>query len=174
MTKQNKLSRREAIKILGTATGASLLANIPAKWSRPEVTGSPLPAFAQTSCIGVTLTLAAVENPDGDSISVVSIPGFGIDWTDPNEVVWDGNVGSYRRWYCQDFCLGFRVSLTGGTTNFASVKIDTLSLSSPLILNLVDGGASSFNVLIDMQTGDYDSSADFNLTLSAGICVYGV
>jgi len=49
MTDQNKLSRREAIKILGAATGASLLANIPAKWSRPQVTGSPLPAFAQTS-----------------------------------------------------------------------------------------------------------------------------
>jgi len=49
MTDQNKLSRREAIKILGAATGASLLANLPSKWSKPEITGSQLPAFAQTS-----------------------------------------------------------------------------------------------------------------------------
>ena len=50
MTETNKkLSRREAIKLLGTATGASLLANIPAKWSKPELTGGVLPAHAQIS-----------------------------------------------------------------------------------------------------------------------------
>jgi len=49
MANQNKLSRREAIKLLGAATGASLLASLPTKWSKPEVTGSALPAHAQTS-----------------------------------------------------------------------------------------------------------------------------
>ena len=49
MTKQSKLSRREAIKILGAAAGASVLANIPAKWSTPQLTKGVLPAHAQTS-----------------------------------------------------------------------------------------------------------------------------
>ena len=51
MTKQTKLSRREAIKVLGAAAGASLLANIPAKWSKPELSGGFVPAHAQTSTI---------------------------------------------------------------------------------------------------------------------------
>ena len=66
MTNKNKLSRREAIKILGTATGASLLANIPAKWSRPEVTGSPLPAFAQTSGNRFIASCADFNDPPHD------------------------------------------------------------------------------------------------------------
>lgn len=45
----NKISRREAIKLLGAAAGASVLANLPSKWSKPELTGSTLPAHAQTS-----------------------------------------------------------------------------------------------------------------------------
>jgi len=49
MTNQKKISRRDAIKVLGAATGASLLANLPAKWSKPELTGAVLPAHAQTS-----------------------------------------------------------------------------------------------------------------------------
>ena len=49
MKDQKKLSRREAIKLLGTATGASLLANLPSKWSRPELSGGFIPAHAQTS-----------------------------------------------------------------------------------------------------------------------------
>jgi hypothetical protein len=43
------LSRRDAIKLLGAATGATLLANLPSKWSTPELTSGVLPAHAQTS-----------------------------------------------------------------------------------------------------------------------------
>jgi len=49
MTNQKKITRREAIKILGATAGASLLANIPAKWSTPQLTKGVLPAHAQTS-----------------------------------------------------------------------------------------------------------------------------
>jgi len=73
MTDQNKLSRREAIKILGAATGASLLANLPSKWSRPEVTGSPLPAFAQTTCPGWTISVEWSSDVDVDLILIVPI-----------------------------------------------------------------------------------------------------
>jgi hypothetical protein len=47
MTK--KLSRRDAIKLLGAATGATLLANLPSKWSKPSLASGVLPAHAQTS-----------------------------------------------------------------------------------------------------------------------------
>lgn len=47
MTK--KISRRDAIKLLGAVTGASLLANLPSKWSTPELVSGVLPAHAQTS-----------------------------------------------------------------------------------------------------------------------------
>ncbi len=44
-----KISRRDAIKVLGAAAGASLLANLPSKWSKPELAAGVLPAHAQTS-----------------------------------------------------------------------------------------------------------------------------
>jgi len=46
---QDKLTRRDALKILGAAAGASVLANLPSKWSTPELTSGVLPAHAQTS-----------------------------------------------------------------------------------------------------------------------------
>ena len=51
MTQQSskKLSRRDALKLLGAATGAAALANLPSKWSTPELSRGVLPAHAQTS-----------------------------------------------------------------------------------------------------------------------------
>ncbi len=53
--KTKKLSRRDAIKLLGAAAGASMLANLPSKWSTPELTSGVLPAHAQTSTVLATL-----------------------------------------------------------------------------------------------------------------------
>lgn len=50
-----KLSRRDAIKLLGAATGATLLANLPSNWSKPELVSGVLPAHAQTSSLGLTI-----------------------------------------------------------------------------------------------------------------------
>jgi len=47
---EKKLSRREAIKLLGAAAGASVLADLPRKWSKPSLKGGVLSAHAQTSC----------------------------------------------------------------------------------------------------------------------------
>ena len=44
-----KISRRDAIKLLGAVTGATVLANLPSKWSTPEIAKGVLPAHAQTS-----------------------------------------------------------------------------------------------------------------------------
>ena len=60
MTENKKLNRREALKLLGAAAGASLLAGLPAKWSKPSVSGGTLPAHAQIS--GLTI-LSGIFDP---------------------------------------------------------------------------------------------------------------
>jgi hypothetical protein len=44
-----KISRRDAMKLLGAAAGASVLANLPTKWQTPQLAAGVLPAHAQTS-----------------------------------------------------------------------------------------------------------------------------
>jgi hypothetical protein len=51
-----EISRRDAIKILAAVVGATTLANIPDKWSKPGMEVGVLPAHAQTS---LSHTLAA-------------------------------------------------------------------------------------------------------------------
>jgi len=59
---QKKLSRRDAIKLLSAATGAAMLANLPSKWSTPELASGVLPAHAQTS--GIVFTGLCGELPN--------------------------------------------------------------------------------------------------------------
>jgi len=71
MTNKN-LSRRDAIKLISAATSASMLANLPAKWSKPELAGSIIPAHAQTSgCAPGTLSLL---------IEFLTVSGSGWDY----------------------------------------------------------------------------------------------
>ena len=51
-----KISRRDALKILMAAGGATALANVPGKWVAPGLSVGALPAHAQTSG-GHTLTI---------------------------------------------------------------------------------------------------------------------
>ena len=64
MTEENKknLSRRDALKFLGAAAGATVLANLPANWSTPELVAGVLPAHAQTSNILHDVTCNADES----------------------------------------------------------------------------------------------------------------
>lgn len=52
-SKPNKISRRDAIKILTAAAGAAALANLPSQWSKPGLEVGVLPAHAQTSVLRV-------------------------------------------------------------------------------------------------------------------------
>lgn len=63
MTNQNKLSRRETIKLLGAAAGAGVLANLPSKWSKPSISSGVLPAFAQTSELTVLAPCGFYNEP---------------------------------------------------------------------------------------------------------------
>lgn len=66
MTKrgQTKISRRDAIKILAAAVGATTVANLPPEWSRPDLEVGALPAHAQTSI--VTTLLAGPDTDTGE------------------------------------------------------------------------------------------------------------
>ena len=58
----NGLSRRDALKLLGAAAGASVLANLPSRWSTPQLTAGVLPAHAQTSeCWGLIFEVLYVQ-----------------------------------------------------------------------------------------------------------------
>jgi hypothetical protein len=57
-----KLSRRDALKILAAAAGATTLANLPPQWSKPGIAVGVLPAHAQTSVVHVKHTLDCDDN----------------------------------------------------------------------------------------------------------------
>jgi hypothetical protein len=57
---QKIISRRDAIKVLAAAAGATALANLPGKWDTPDLEIGVLPAHAQTS--GGIYTLAAGQS----------------------------------------------------------------------------------------------------------------
>jgi hypothetical protein len=94
--KNKKISRRDAMKVLGAAAGATLLANLPSKWSKPELTNGVLPAHAQTSGILLTFTnigfiSGLVKSGDSTKVSApLGAPGCafdGIHWVEISEQI---------------------------------------------------------------------------------------
>ena len=142
MKNQKKLSRREAIKLLGAGAGASLLANLPSKWSKPELTGGTMPAFAQTSCNSVFLEIVSTDG---------TFFGSGVFGPSPDEISGDGAAGSTLTWYCQSGCLFFIFDLNSGTTG--QVRITTMA--GTFIENYPP---SLRDIVIELDTGAYDSS----------------
>jgi hypothetical protein len=71
---QKNLSRRDAMKILAAAAGATALANIPNKWSKPGLEVGVLPAHAQTSIIAPAIPHTLVCDPDAGIINNVEQP----------------------------------------------------------------------------------------------------
>lgn len=65
MTAQ-KLSRREALKLLAAATGAAALSTLPPAWSKPALQVGVLPAHAQTSLLHILSTFFFPEEVDPD------------------------------------------------------------------------------------------------------------
>lgn len=74
--KSPKLSRREALKLIGTISGASFLTKLPSKWNRPLLVGSTLPVHAQTSgyefilCEGSDTLSTNPSGPTGGTVTV--------------------------------------------------------------------------------------------------------
>jgi hypothetical protein len=69
---EKKISRRDAMKMLGVAVGAAALSTLPSKWNTPELVAGVLPAHARQSggpvCAPIVRT-AIVGFLDGDSIT---------------------------------------------------------------------------------------------------------
>ena len=156
MTDQQKLSRRDAIKILGAAAGASLMVNLPSKWSHPEVFSGIIPAHAQTSnCLTVHLE---VLSADGE---------FGIDFYEPPVLPWsgmgDGGPGSTLTWTCQTGCLGFTLFLDTATKGKIQITINSQTFTLDF-----NGKNPYHNILIDLDSGEYD--IDYENQDGAGSC----
>ena len=66
-SRQSKVSRRDAMKILAAALGAAAVANLPSEWSKPGFEVGVLPAHAQTS----TGLLAGPDTDTGECHSDV-------------------------------------------------------------------------------------------------------
>lgn len=61
---KDKISRRDALKIIAAATGAAALSNIPSRWLSPKLAAGTLPAHAATSTL---LELVCDADQDIDS-----------------------------------------------------------------------------------------------------------
>lgn len=74
-----KTSRREAMKILAAAGGATALANLPSKWTKPILDAGVLPAHAQTSVVagvtcGADASFAATDVSTVITASITLVP----------------------------------------------------------------------------------------------------
>jgi len=101
-----KLSRRDAIKLLGAAAGASVLANLPTKWSKPSLASGVLPAHAQTTCQAVFVECTKVELFDPKINDGGAIVWQGPLWDDIYIAGYGKHfVGSWVLWNCREACL---------------------------------------------------------------------
>lgn len=118
-----KISRRDAIKLLGAALGATALANLPKKWNKPELAGGIMPAHAQTSqpLVLPTVLTQSIVDPNGI--------GFPPHATFTGEVTDEGSAPVTVRgfeWSANSNMipvLGSVVSAGGGAGVFSSANI---------------------------------------------------
>ena len=158
--KNNKnINRRDAIKLLGAAAGASALANLPAKWSKPELAGGALPAHAQTSGCPAGSSTLLVEVLAfssgiivGSGFSCGAIPNIFVDSVDFPK------AGTSTFLDCNSECIYFGFNVTGGTTatirfTLNGTVLDTFDLAvsgTPNVFITVDGatGVHGFNEVV--------------------------
>jgi len=159
---KNKLSRRDAIKLLGAAAGASVLANLPSKWSKPSLAGGVLPAHAQTSCFTLVERISFTGSESNNGIFYLSGGVFlAPDAFTPNP----GGPGySNLRWNCQAGCATFEVAVNPGANATMTAQVTTAS--AQFTLQVASKGKSFYIVLVDLATGEY--ALDFVGT--AGSC----
>ena len=154
MTEEKKLSRRDAIKLIGATAGASALANIPSKWSKPTLAGGMIPAHAQTS--GCSLPnfsmLVKFHEVNGTGIS----SGFGAlgDANYSNNLIQTSGVETttgYTIFFpCYDGCVGFGFDVESPTT--ATVQV---TINGVVVAYWVDITNDYHFVEFDGTTGNY-------------------
>ena len=78
---QLKVSRRDAVKILAAAVGATALSNLPGKWTKPSLDVGILPAHALTS---------------GSKYNYIITP----EWNGAHELIRGGKCDVYCGYFC--------------------------------------------------------------------------
>ena len=164
-TKNKKLSRRDAIKLLGATAGATVLANLPSKWSKPEIVSGVLPAHAQStgtpvlpSVTTVSITYVSDLNIpfDGNITSDGGAPiiAHGFVWSDSNSnptladnviALGAGAVGSYQSVQTAGvfppvaLIYGRAYATNSAGTSYGVVMSDTVCLVEGTLVTLADG-----------------------------------
>ncbi|MBN1371944.1 MAG: twin-arginine translocation signal domain-containing protein [Anaerolineaceae bacterium] len=138
MTKQpNKnLSRRDAMKILAAAAGATVLANIPSRWSKPGLEAGVLPVHAQTSVTPEPTRPSEPHTLPADGIQIES-------FCYPTDMINSVTISPADA----GILLNYSISTTGGTVN----------ITAPAALNgsvMTDAtGTASLTITADDITG---------------------
>jgi hypothetical protein len=157
---KKKLSRRDALKILGAATGAAVFANLPAKWTAPKLISGVLPAHAQTSivepiepepnCTDFAVRVEVISQ-------VTNFPTLSVEQGPaPDQSTFPGGVGTFAIWDCQTGCLQLRVGIGPSLDSSATLEITTLADTFQVS---VEGlFVNTARVLINMETGEYSTN----------------
>lgn len=143
-----RLSRRDALKLIGAATGAAVLANLPSKWVKPELVSGVLPAHAQTSggC------------PAGSSSLLVYIVGPGVSIQSTGSFAQSGNFASGFTAFadCQTGCIGFWVT----TSANANVQV-RFTVNGVVVFDQTYNNNTIHSVMVDGATGAYGLDGNF-------------
>ena len=149
-----QLSRRDALKLLGAAAGASVLANLPSKWSTPALTAGVLPAHAQTSgCTDSALVFQVIAsegtleheyspNPDSDSGGPLT-------------------EGYQATWACGDRCVAVAVGAgpgESGTLRFTVMNGVPFDVPLPAV--------SIYWIYLNAGTGVYNTGTTLPVTVA--------
>jgi hypothetical protein len=159
-----KLSRRDALKVLGAAAGATALANLPAKWTTPELKAGVLPAHARSSCnctdpaLVVTVVSGTPSEFDIPSHSwVARSPGFSVQYG------CDGNDEQ-----CSP-CVGCVISLWA-VIGTAQLHVDIPMLGTSFGQPLAE--AEGWAILLDVNACTYDAGDPISPGLSTPNCSF--
>ena len=147
---EKKLSRRDAMKLLGAAIGAAALANLPSKWNTPELAAGVLPAHARQSA--VVACLAAIGNVAlGKMTNRSSIEGAGYESnraTDGNTVTrWASSHptgATDPEWIYVDLGDNYNISLV--TIRWEAAYAESYQVE-------VSNDAANWNAVVDVVGG---------------------
>jgi len=169
MTDNKKINRRDAIKLISAAAGASVVANLPSKWSKPELASAAMPVHAQASC-DVTVTVTMVyQNVDQQlclnqgPAPAQQIGDINIDFSSPTCAT-TGNILSYQAiWTCQTGCLQLFFNGVDPDNYRWAVSIATPGSSNGITFS---DATSINNLVVDLSTGEYQTDFDTHSTCS--------
>jgi len=153
MTPNKKITRRDAIKLLGAAAGASVLANLPSKWSKPQLSGGVLPAHAQTSgCVDPALKIEVIE------YIYAFTPALTVTYyADPptsNTILPTGFDGGVISWDCATSCD--QVIFNFGDIGFNSAITLQITVWGNPPFDVTIGRDISYSIYLNVSTGIYE------------------